>query len=105
LCEQLADVVIDGVMWNTRHRLSIALGECDAEQLCALTGVFTKHLVEITQSKEQQGVSRQIAAHLQVLPHHRGQGTLGAFCHRGRTAIKFSKHWRSLATGKHSQAV
>jgi len=68
--QQFGDIVVGRVKRNSGHRGFLALGQGETEQARRGDGVIEKHLVEIAQAEEQDGLARQPAFDLEVLLHH-----------------------------------
>ena len=81
--QKLVDVVIRGMRRQSRHGIILPLRQRESEETGSDDGILKEQLKEIPQPKEQQGVAREAALHLEVLLHH-GSEFLG----RGRHAVK-----------------
>ena len=80
--EELGDVIVERDGRESGHRVVLALGECEAEDLGGDYGVLEEELKEVAEAEEQQRVFGQPALHLKVLLHHRGE--LGDVGHGAR---------------------
>ena len=70
--EELPDVGVRRVVGEARHGVLLPLGQREAEDARGDDRVVEEELVEIAQAEQEEGVPRQPAPHLEVLPHHRG---------------------------------
>ncbi|KAG0506026.1 MAG: hypothetical protein Udaeo_06050 [Candidatus Udaeobacter sp.] len=61
---------------HTAHRHAVALGQRDVQQSRRLLGVIEKHLVEISEPKQQERVRRNAFPQPLVLLHHRSERVL-----------------------------
>ena len=85
VADQLGDVAVGGVIRHAAHRRLVLLplvarGQDEVEQRRRLLRVLEKHLVEIAEAVEEDGVGN-LALDLEVLLEHRGEfagGTCGA---------------------------
>ena len=68
--EELAHVAVERVRGQAGHRVIHPASQREAKELGRRDCVFEEELEEIPQTKEQQGVAREPALHLEVLLHH-----------------------------------
>ena len=72
--QELGQVEVDGVVGDAAHRRALPLGERDAEDFRGDDGILEKHLVEVAQAEEQNGVGGDFRLGAAVLRHHGGCG-------------------------------
>ena len=75
--EQAGDVAVGSVIGNTAHRhgivaILVAGSQRDFEFARSGDGVFEEEFVEVTKTKQEQGIGRFLFYGM-VLPHHRGE--------------------------------
>ena len=78
--QQPAEVRIGRVKRNAAHWHHASFSERHVEQLRAYLRILEKHLVKITEPKQEQRVLGQLALDAAILRHHRGE--LGVAGHR-----------------------
>lgn len=88
--EEAGQVSVGGMERDAAHRCGAPFGECHVEQLSALQGVLEEHLVKVTESEQQQGISWQFSLDSPILRHHGSH-------------LGFGSHWRSKVDGKRGQ--
>jgi hypothetical protein len=71
--EDFLQVVVGGVIRDAGHRLAVPIRQGDSQNVGPDLGVLLKHLVEIAQPEEQQGVRREAPPYLVILLHHGGE--------------------------------
>jgi len=73
---QAGDIGMGGMVGDAAHGSMAALGEGDVEDLSAEASVIEEHLVEVAESKEQEGIVGQLTFDASVLEHHGSDGRL-----------------------------
>ena len=76
--ESFSDILLRGVVGNTRHEVVAPFCKSDSQQLRPDFCVLVKHFVEVTETKQEQRVRGQVTLNLEVLLHH---GSYLAFSH------------------------
>ena len=71
--DQLGDITLRRMIRHAAHRDFVTLGQGEVEQTGGDLRVLEEELVEVTEPKEQQGISRHAGAQPLILLHHRSE--------------------------------
>ena len=71
--DEFGDVSAGTVVGDAAHGSVAAFGQGDVEQGGRFAGVVEKHLVEVAEAEEEEGVGGEFAADVLVLAHHGGE--------------------------------
>ena len=71
--KEFRQVTVEGVIWNTAHRITGAFRQSDFEDGTRLVCILVKHFIKVTHAEQQNGTLRSLGFHLHILPHCGGK--------------------------------